>query len=152
MKGGEKRHHTKFQTLTFKTIPQSLHSFEVEEGFPLDGRSHTQMLAHREERPRVVSSRLVSSSGSGLFCVLRPSLVDSIVNGVKWKEVECGGGTRNYVLWEVACLEVWQGMKIFQPILGIMSKSQSSHSTRNGSHVGDEWLKMKGRRGLMEVE
>lgn len=66
------------------------------------------MLAHREERPQVVSS-----SGSGLFCVLQPSLVDSIVNRVKWKEAECGECIRNYVLCEVACWEVWQGTEIF---------------------------------------
>jgi hypothetical protein len=35
----------------------------------------------------------------------------------------------------------------FQLMLGIMSKSQSSHSTRNGSYIGDEWLKMKGGMG-----
>lgn len=34
----------------------------------------------------------------------------------------------------------------FQLMLGIMSKSQPSHSARNGSCVGDEWLEPKGDR------
>ena len=87
-----KSHVTKFRTLTFNTIPHSLHSLDVEEGSALVGRAHTQMLAHREKRPEAVSY-----SGSGLFCVLQhpppprttriqPLLVDSIVNRVKWKE------------------------------------------------------------------
>jgi len=69
IKVGEQRHVTKFQTLTFNTIPHRLHSLDVEEGSAMVGRAHTQMLAHQEKRPEAVSY-----SGSGLFCVLQHSL------------------------------------------------------------------------------
>jgi len=75
-----------------------------------------------EERPQADFS-----SGSELFCVLQPrtlpSLVDSIVNRVKWGERVVWGGVRNYILCEVACLEVWQGDRDFQLMQGIMSES-----------------------------
>jgi hypothetical protein len=97
------------------------------------GRAHahthtrTQMLAHREEHLR--PSPLVAQGYFVFFTSPPPPPVYSARLSIqlwtewsgKWEGYE--EGIRNYILCEVACLEVRQGDVDFQLMLGIMSKS-----------------------------
>ena len=70
------------------------------------------------------------------------------------KSQECGEGIRNYILCEVACLEVWQGDRDSQLMLGIMSKS---HLTQNQmDHTpgtsGWEWRVVGVRGAVMALQ